>query len=145
MQSDLRMDFGHLLSDTVQACGAREMVGDLPSLHSAWDGEVPLSAEFRQWYLMTFLGPQEARRVLRGIAEIPRVFGERNQAAYERGGEASPLPLELIAELQRRVLVAMYPSAYEVAAGALHHPASRVAQGLLKLNASEARWRERYS
>lgn len=120
------------------------MVMGLPSLHSAWDGEVPLAAPWRAWYVTTFLGPEEGGRVLRGVREVEAFFCDVNRLHYDATGEARPLPRGFISELQRRVLTAMYPSACEIALGATRHPADQVARGLRQLGATEARWRERY-
>jgi len=142
--SDLREDFSGLLADNVRGCGDRHMVRELPSLHAAWDGSVPLAAPWRNWFLTTFLGHREASRVLRAMAEVRACFVERNKRRYEATGVPELLPDDLIEELQRRVLTALHPSAYEVAVGATKHPADQVARGLRELGASEEKWRKSY-
>ncbi|MEE9471228.1 MAG: hypothetical protein V3W32_05860 [Gemmatimonadota bacterium] len=141
---DLREDFAALLADHVHGCGDRVMVRDLPYLHAAWDGTVPLASPWRNWFLHTFLGHQEAARALRGIGEIKTFFFQMYAQLHELTGEPRGFPVELIEELQRRVLVAMYPSCYEIAAGATTHPADYVSRGLKALGASEAAWRKRF-
>jgi hypothetical protein len=142
--SDLREDFSALLADNVRGCGDRYMVRELPSLHAAWDGSVPLASPWREWFLRTFLGRTESSRVLRGMSAIRGFFVEMNRQRYELTGEPRRLPDELIEELQLRVHTAMYPSSYEIAVGATTHPADYVARGLKALGASEAEWRKNY-
>jgi len=130
--SDLRLDFAGLLRDRAQACPDTEMVRELPSLQSAWDGSFYLSSAYREWYLRTFLGPQEAGRVLRALRAV---------SLSARGR----VPADVVAEIESSVLEAMYPSAFEIAVGATRHPANQVAAGLRELGATEARWRTKYS
>jgi len=129
--SDLRLDFAGLLGDHVEACGDRVMIYELPSLHSVWDGEIAVSPPFIEWYLRTFLGGQEASRVIRGLRAVRRAA--RGRVAHD-----------IIADIEHGVLEAMYPSGFEVAIGATRHPGNHVAAGLKKLGATEERWRTRY-
>jgi len=129
---DIRADFAGLLADNVQGCGDRVMVYELPSLHSAWSGEFPLSAPWREWYLRTFLGPQEAGRVLRALQAV-------------RSSARGRVPVDILTDIETGVLTALYPSAFEIAVCATRHPANQVAVGLRRLGATEELWRTKYS
>jgi len=143
--SDTRLDFGLILTDHFELCDAVDMLAEVPSCRSGWDGEFDVSDEWRFFYLYMFLPPEEASRAIRGVLAVRRFFRELHQALYEKTGQARPLPEALITELGRRVLVAMHPSNLELALGATSHPANMVSQALVALDVTEAKWQKRYS
>ncbi len=132
---DARRSVGIIFQETV-ACGdAPGLCLELPSLESGWSGE--LASELRWWFIETFLQPAEARRIRNAELEIEKFHLDLERMTGER------VPRRLTRELQRRVVLAMHPSGFEVCTGAKTHPAS-VASERLKARYTEAAWRTRY-
>ncbi len=148
--SNIGKDFAMLIEEKLELCDLVNIISELNPLHDAWDGTIisgDLSEDMtflRNFYLDVFLPPREATRAKRGVLAVSRFFRELSKAHYEATGSPVQVPARLIEELERRVLTAMYPTAYDIVMGAKHHPANQVADNLRRLGATEEKWRAKY-
>ena len=148
--SNLGADFALLLEEKLELCDLVGIVREMNPLHGAWDGSLvngDLADDMtflRNFYLDVFLPPREATRAKRGVLAVGRFFRELAKAHYEVTGEPVRFPAALVEELERRVLTAMYPTAYDIVMGAKLHPANQVADNLRRLGATEEQWRKKF-
>jgi len=133
---DVRKSVGMIFEETVACPDAPGICQQLPSLESGWSGR-DLSSNLRWWFINTFLSPEEGDRIHQAECEIARFFMD-----FERL-TGTHVPEHVVSELQRRVVLAMHPSGYELCTGATTHPAS-VASERLKARYTEASWRKRF-
>jgi len=144
--SDIRIDVAEMLGDKLGLCDARHAILEYPSLHSFWDGSLGRTAEtpiFREFVLSLFLPKEEARRVRRGVRAVRVFFKRLSRAHHQATGEHLAVSEDVIEELQRHVVEAMYPSAFEVFMCAKTQPGVKVARALQAMGATEERWRKR--
>lgn len=144
MNSDVRRDFCEILGQRLLLCDTRLAIQEYPSLHSSWDGSIDVDPWFREFYLQVFLPPVEANRAIRGMRAVREFFGEIAQRHYEETGKVVEFPENFVRELERRVLISMYPSSYEVATIAKTRSGKQIAIDLKRLEVTEAEWRKKY-
>ena len=136
MSDDVRRSVGLIFEETVACPEAPGFCAELPTLEDGWSGrEMP--SLLRWWFINTFLSPAEASRIYQAEQEIARFFIDVERLT------GKPIPRHAVEELQRRVVLAMHPSGFEICTGATTHPAS-VASERLRARYTEASWRKKY-
>lgn len=136
MRRDVADTVVGVLHDDLGACMEHlDAVRRLSSLQAGWEREMPVFGA--RWFVETFVDdPSHRARLFRMVDEARRFFLDLARLSPE------PVALDenLIAQLQRRLLLAAYPTSYELAVGARGHPAAK-ASANLKRRVTEAQWR----
>lgn len=117
--------FISILRDDLQACDEVELVRDCFTIQSGWEHEY---ADFGAWWFVdSFIEDIEHKARLRRMVESVRAFF----VDLARLSDA-PVVLDdhLIEQLQRRILKAAYPSAWEIATGVKKHSAQKASDNI---------------
>ena len=143
---DARREFVAILRGETNDCAKRDRVLAVPSLDGGWTGVggYEFDVDLSWWFLEHFVDDIDAvRRARRACREVERFYGDLARLHFETTGEPTRLDRNLIRKLQRRILVALYPSSRAVAVGARNHPAARASASVARL-IPEAAWRTKY-
>lgn len=132
------------------ACRDVAETEDYASLEDGWSGGEQLdhTSVENMWLLInTFVPDQEKlRRMRAAYYMMPVVFADIARLEYQRTGQAIPVPVALVKELQRRLLVALEPSVREVVEQSEHlqaSPAGVAARELRRVITAREGWRKR--
>ena len=136
--------FVDVLLGELGICSAVEEVREVPVLQPAFEGKI-LGYSFDRrllwWFVETFVEDrQQLARLHRMEREVRRVFLDLAKLHAAATGQPTLFPERLVQCLQRRVVGAALPTAYEIATGARKHPVARVSANLQRRSPEES-WR----
>ncbi len=149
--NDVREEFVNIIHDELGACPDRSQVMSVPSLEQGWQHGVPASTAKQMmtipddlsWWFIEAFAPEDYPMAQKVFNAVPPFFFDLAKLEYVATGKPGRVDWNLIYYLRRRLLQAVWPSAYQVATGATKGPALRASKLISQLQ-TEEQWRQKF-
>lgn len=139
MPNRAQVEFVQIIGD-LGACDARERVLSLPSIEHGWVHGIPANGrqmisieDDLSWWLVQNFAPKEYPFAKRIFHAVPGFFFDLARLA----GTPGRVDWNFIFHLRRRLLREMWPTAYQVATGAIEGRAGSAAEKIRRLTTVE--------
>lgn len=147
--NDPRESFVDIITDELGACPDKDQVLAHPSMEGMWSEGLPRSYgdkciqeadDLTWWFIAAFVDDkEEVIRAKRAHDAVARFFFDLAKLS----DKPSRINWDIVHALRRRIILAMWPTARQIAIGAKKHPAAKAARLIERLT-TEEEWQTRF-